>query len=81
VESSAGAREVWLCALDGTLSFHLGSAGNRCASSTLCPQFPAAVPRVNRSERVMGGSAAAAESVLICVICGWISVLRNLWIH
>lgn len=43
----AGAREVWLCGLDGKLTFHIGSAGNCRASWTLCPQFPTAVPRAD----------------------------------
>lgn len=45
----AGAREGWVCGLDGKFAFYIGSAGNRCASSTLCPQFPTAIPKVTRN--------------------------------
>ena len=34
----AGAREVWLCELDGRLSFYCG--GNLCEDSEICSAFP-----------------------------------------
>jgi Uma2 family endonuclease len=34
----AGAREVWICELDGRLSFYCD--GNLCADSKLCSRFP-----------------------------------------
>lgn len=38
----AGAREVWLCAEDGQLSFF--TATSAILTSSLCPEFPPAVP-------------------------------------
>jgi Uma2 family endonuclease len=39
----AGAAEVWICHLDGSMSFFLGP--NRLAStSALCPNFPRSIP-------------------------------------
>ncbi len=36
----AGAREVWLCARSGTMSFFRAGAARPWPSSELCPQFP-----------------------------------------
>jgi Uma2 family endonuclease len=38
----AGAREVWVCQLDGKMVFH--SPEGRTTSSGLCPAFPAFIP-------------------------------------
>src|SRR3984893_5511348 len=38
----AGAREVWVCQLNGDMVFH--SPTGKMASSVLCPEFPAVVP-------------------------------------
>lgn len=36
----AGAREVWVCQLDGTMVFYVGGAEAPVKASTLCPLFP-----------------------------------------
>jgi hypothetical protein len=36
----AGAREVWLCADSGTMSFFGLGTGQPMSASELCPQFP-----------------------------------------
>jgi Uma2 family endonuclease len=38
----AGAREVWVCQLNGDMVFHAPTG--KMASSLLCPEFPAVVP-------------------------------------
>jgi Uma2 family endonuclease len=39
----AGAREVWVCGLDGSMHFHGLPGGSRLTRSELCPAFPGAV--------------------------------------
>jgi len=36
----AGAKEVWICAPSGTLSFYEAAGGKGMAGSRLCPEFP-----------------------------------------
>ncbi len=36
----AGAREVWLCAESGAMSFFGPGSGQQLGASQLCPQFP-----------------------------------------
>ena len=40
---NAGAQEVWLCALDGAMTFFLADATVPTAKSKLCPEFPTQV--------------------------------------
>lgn len=35
-----GAREVWICAVDGTMTFRTGAAGTESPTSALVPAFP-----------------------------------------
>jgi Uma2 family endonuclease len=39
----AGAGEVWICSLDGSMSFFL-SPNHQVSTSSLCPDFPQAIP-------------------------------------
>src|SRR6516225_9444479 len=39
----AGATEVWICNLDGSMSFFVGPS-YQVSTSALCPQFPQAIP-------------------------------------
>jgi Uma2 family endonuclease len=39
----AGATEVWICNLDGSMSFFSG-VSHQVSSSSLCPAFPQAIP-------------------------------------
>ena len=39
----AGADEVWICNLDGSMSFFVG-ADHQVSTSTLCPDFPDRIP-------------------------------------
>jgi Uma2 family endonuclease len=39
----AGAREVWVCGLDGGMQFYSSSGGSLLGRSELCPAFPGAV--------------------------------------
>ena len=39
----AGAAEVWICQLDGSMSFFLGP-DNLASTSALCPNFPRIIP-------------------------------------
>jgi hypothetical protein len=39
----AGAAEIWLCALDGSLCF-FASPDNHLPASSLCPAFPDRIP-------------------------------------
>jgi Uma2 family endonuclease len=39
----AGAKEVWICDLDGSIRFYTGCEGQPAAKSGLCPDFPATV--------------------------------------
>lgn len=39
----AGAQEVWICELDGTLRFHFASAPEPRPASELCPRFPSTI--------------------------------------
>ena len=36
----AGAREVWLCAQSGAMSFYVGGESQPASTSELCPHFP-----------------------------------------
>ena len=40
----SGAREVWICNLDGSMSFFVGPGNLQSSASILCPAFPAAIP-------------------------------------
>jgi Uma2 family endonuclease len=40
----AGAIEVWLCNLDGSMSFFVGPAHHQSSTSALCPAFPGRIP-------------------------------------
>jgi Uma2 family endonuclease len=40
----AGATEVWLCNLDGSMSFFVGPADHQSSTSALCPAFPGRIP-------------------------------------
>jgi hypothetical protein len=39
----AGANEVWMCALDGSMSFFL-APNQQSGASTICPNFPTSIP-------------------------------------
>ena len=40
----AGATEVWICNLDGSMSFFVGPGHLQSATSVLCPSFPTRIP-------------------------------------
>jgi Uma2 family endonuclease len=40
----AGATEVWICNLDGSMSFFVAPQDQRTASSVICPAFPDRIP-------------------------------------
>jgi Uma2 family endonuclease len=40
----AGATEVWICNLDGSMSFFVGPGHLQSAASVLCPSFPIRIP-------------------------------------
>jgi Uma2 family endonuclease len=40
----AGAAEVWVCNLDGSISFFVGPDHLRSSASILCPAFPTQIP-------------------------------------
>jgi Uma2 family endonuclease len=39
----AGAEEVWLCSMDGAMTFHAAGEAEPVGRSRLCPQFPVQV--------------------------------------
>lgn len=41
----AGAKEVWLCASTGEMSFFTAKSKKKAAVSELCPNFPARIER------------------------------------
>ena len=40
----AGATEVWICNLDGSMSFFVGPGHTQSSTSVLCPTFPTRIP-------------------------------------
>jgi Uma2 family endonuclease len=51
----AGAQEVWLCDLNGSMSYHVGQRENRQSRSPFCPEFPALIfPRSKRRSSADG---------------------------
>jgi Uma2 family endonuclease len=40
----AGSTEVWLCNLDGSMSFFVGPSHLQSSTSVLCPAFPSRIP-------------------------------------
>jgi Uma2 family endonuclease len=40
----AGATEVWICHLDGSMSFFVGPRHLQASTSVLCPTFPTRIP-------------------------------------
>jgi Uma2 family endonuclease len=40
----AGATEVWICNLDGSISFFVGPGHLQSSTSVLCPAFPTRIP-------------------------------------
>ena len=40
----AGASEVWICNLDGSMSFFVGPCHLESSTSALCPTFPSRIP-------------------------------------
>lgn len=47
---AAGAREVWVCGLDGSMHFYASRGGSLLARSELCPAFPGTVLPTHRKE-------------------------------